>query len=96
MANITFSVDDNLHRKMKEHPEIKWTEILRRAIIDYLRKIEEIDIISMKDFRNKFEPDILRILDELDEKKEIEFTQKVKKLDDERFQKIIELEKSDK
>ncbi|MHA1281388.1 MAG: hypothetical protein ACTSVV_06215 [Promethearchaeota archaeon] len=95
MANITFSVDDNLHRKMKEHPEIKWTEILRRAIIDYLRKIEEIDIISMKDFRNKFEPDILRILDELDEKKEIEFTEKVKKLDDERFQKIIELEKSD-
>ncbi len=95
MANITFSVDDNLHRKMKEHPEIKWTEILRRAIIDYLKKIEEIDIISMKDFRNKFEPDILRILDELDEKKEIEFTEKVKKLDDERFQKIIELEKSD-
>jgi len=25
MTNITFSVDDDIHKKMKEHPEIKWT-----------------------------------------------------------------------
>ncbi|KKM60401.1 hypothetical protein LCGC14_1542160, partial [marine sediment metagenome] len=36
MTNITFSVDDNLHKKMKEHPEIKWTEILRQSIANYL------------------------------------------------------------
>ncbi len=39
MTNITFSIDDDIHKKMKEHPEIKWTEILRQSIIKYLKNV---------------------------------------------------------
>jgi len=42
MPNITLSIPIRVYRKMKEHPEVKWSEIARKAIIDYLKKIEEI------------------------------------------------------
>ena len=60
MTNITFSVDDDLHKKMKEHPEIKWTEILRQAIIDYLKKVEKIDVIPINEFKRHLEPELLQ------------------------------------
>jgi len=41
MPNITFSVDADLYKRMKKYPEIKWSEILRRSIVDYLKKLEE-------------------------------------------------------
>lgn len=67
MTNITFSIDDDVHRKMKEHPEIKWTEILRQSIINYPKKVVEIDVISIKDFRKRLDPKLLQKLNELDE-----------------------------
>ena len=32
MPNVTFAVPDELHREMKAHPEIKWSEVARKAI----------------------------------------------------------------
>ena len=40
MPNITLSIPPDLYKKMKEHPEIKWSEVARRAIAEYLAKIE--------------------------------------------------------
>ncbi|MBI5253330.1 MAG: hypothetical protein HY930_02885 [Euryarchaeota archaeon] len=40
MAHITLSVPDRLYRKMKEHSEIKWSEIARKAIADYLAALK--------------------------------------------------------
>ncbi len=68
MNNITFNVDDDLYKKMKEHPEIKWAEILRQSILDYPDKVEERDIISINEFRKQLEPEILQKIKELDEK----------------------------
>lgn len=31
VPNITLSVDEELHREMKAHPEIKWSEVARQA-----------------------------------------------------------------
>ena len=36
MANITLSVPDNIHKKMKHFSEIKWSEVARKAIIEKL------------------------------------------------------------
>ena len=36
MANITLSVPDNIHKKMKYFSEVKWSEVARKAIIEKL------------------------------------------------------------
>ncbi len=94
MTNITFSVDDDIHKKMKEHPEIKWTEILRQSIIEYLKKVEEIDVLSIKDFRKRLDPEILKIVEELNNQDEIFLDHEVKKLEEERLERLQKLERS--
>lgn len=92
MTNITFSVDNELHKKMKEHPEIKWTEILRQSITNYLKKVEEIDELSIEDFRNRLDPKLLSKIEELNEQDEILFYKKVKEKEHERLGRLQELE----
>ena len=46
MPNITLSIPPDLYKKMKEHPEIKWSEVARRAIAEYLAKIEAEELES--------------------------------------------------
>ena len=46
MPNITLSVPPEIYKKMKEHPEIKWSEVARRAIAEYLAKIEAEELSS--------------------------------------------------
>ena len=94
MTKIAFSVDDDVHKKMKEHPEIKWTEILRQTIINYLKKVEEMDVISIKDFRKRLDPELLKKIKELDEQEEILFYKKAKKMEQERLNHLQELERS--
>ena len=94
MTNITFSVDDDIHKKMKEHPEIKWTEILRQSIINYLKNMEEIDVISIKDFRERLDPELLQKIEELDQQEEILFYKEAKKMEQERLNRLQDLERS--
>ena len=94
MTNITFSVDDDIHKKMKKHPEIKWTEILRQAIIKYLKNMEEIDVISIKDFRERLDPELLQKIEELEEQEEILFYKEAKKMEQERLNRLQDLERS--
>jgi len=78
MTNVTFSVDKTLHEKMRSHPEIKWSEILRHAIIDYMNKIEGQTRMTMKEFKEQLSEDTLKKLDQLDLEGEISFNQRVK------------------
>jgi tetrahydromethanopterin S-methyltransferase subunit A len=94
MTNITFSVDDELHKKMKNHPEIKWTEILRQSIANYLKKVEEIDVLSIKDFRKRLDPEIQKKIEELNEQDETSFYEEAKKIEEERLKRLQELERS--
>ena len=48
MPNITLSVPDELHRKMKRHPEVKWSEVVRRVISERIRDLEAMDRITAK------------------------------------------------
>jgi len=40
MSNITVSIPDDIRKRMKKYPEIKWSEIVRRSILEYLDKLK--------------------------------------------------------
>ena len=39
MAHLTLSVPEQLYNEMRKHPEIKWSEVARTAITEYLSKL---------------------------------------------------------
>lgn len=40
MPNITISVSDELFRKMKKYSEVKWSEVVRKALAEYIGRLE--------------------------------------------------------
>ena len=48
MVNVTLAVPEELHRVMKSHPEIKWSEVARQAMWEYARKLEVLDMVATK------------------------------------------------
>ena len=40
---MTFAIPEKLHKFIKEHREVNWSEIGRRALWDYARKIESME-----------------------------------------------------
>lgn len=48
MVNVTLAVPEELHRIMRKHPEIKWSEVARQALWEYARKLELLDKIAGK------------------------------------------------
>ena len=43
MPNMTFAIPDALHKFIKAHREVNWSEIGRRALWEYARKIERME-----------------------------------------------------
>lgn len=43
MTNMTLSVPEELHKKMKHHTELKWSDIARKA---FERKIAEVEFME--------------------------------------------------
>jgi hypothetical protein len=41
MVNMTLAMPDDVHAKMKQFPEISWSEVARQAIIKRLAREEE-------------------------------------------------------
>lgn len=41
MTNITLSIPNEVHFKMKMHKEIRWSEVVRGAITEFIGKLEE-------------------------------------------------------
>ncbi len=48
MPNITLSISEDLHNIVKEHNEIKWSEIARRAILEQAMKLKLMDKLVQK------------------------------------------------
>jgi len=48
MANITLSLPEELYQKLKNHPEIRWSEVARKAIQQYLDELELLDKLTAK------------------------------------------------
>jgi hypothetical protein len=45
---MTLSIPQELHTLIKRHNEIRWSEIARRAMWEYARKLQELDNIAQK------------------------------------------------
>jgi hypothetical protein len=39
MANITLFIPDDIRARMEKYSEVKWSEVVRKAILDYLDKL---------------------------------------------------------
>lgn len=48
MGNITLSLPEDVHDIVRAHKEVRWSEIARRAIQEYARKLELLDKIASK------------------------------------------------
>jgi len=59
VVNVTFAVPEELHEIMRRHPEIKWSEIARKAMWEYAQKLELMDRIT--DRSRLSEKDVLKL-----------------------------------
>ena len=48
MANLTLAIPDNLHKKMKQHSEIRWSEVIRKELIKKIQDLELMDKLTNK------------------------------------------------
>ncbi|MFC1775087.1 hypothetical protein ACFLZN_02110 [Nanoarchaeota archaeon] len=48
MSNITLAIPDDLHKKMKKHSEIRWSEVVRKSIAEKIKVLEMLDKITQK------------------------------------------------
>jgi len=79
MANITLAIPDDIYRKMKKHREVRWSEVVRKAILDYLKKIEEGGFeMTTKELLEELSEDFKRSLRELSIEKVIEGYEKAR------------------
>lgn len=46
--NITLSLPDDVFVEMRDFPEIKWSEVARKAIVEKLELLKELDSIASK------------------------------------------------
>jgi hypothetical protein len=43
MVNITISIPQELCEKMKRYSEVKWSEVVRKALIEYIGRLEIVE-----------------------------------------------------
>lgn len=68
MPNMTIAIPDELHKIMKKHNHVKWSEVARQGIWTYVKKLEIAEKITSNKKFTKRDVEDLNILI----KKEIE------------------------
>jgi predicted CopG family antitoxin len=48
MPNMTLSIPEDVYKIIKTHKEVRWSEIARRAIEDYAKKIALLNAMTAK------------------------------------------------
>ncbi|MFO8077472.1 MAG: hypothetical protein R6U21_02350 [Thermoplasmatota archaeon] len=48
MANITLSVPNEIHKRMKHFSEVKWSEVARKAIIEKIEMMTLAEKLAQK------------------------------------------------
>ncbi|MDK2915192.1 MAG: hypothetical protein PWQ79_2107 [Thermococcaceae archaeon] len=82
MPTMTLSIPPELYRRMKKHPEIKWSEIARRAIEEYLQELESSKTeMSMDEFRNILGKEILKDMESTPDEAYEEYYEKARELE---------------
>lgn len=77
MAHITLSIPDAIFREMKRHPEIKWSEVARRNIIEKVDLFR--NVTPARDLWKLLPEETRESIEKTDEKAYAEFFSKMKK-----------------
>jgi len=73
MANITLAIPEDVYRRMRRYREIRWSEVARRAILEYLRRLEEGGFETTTDeLLRELGDDFRRTLERIDVDKAVE------------------------
>lgn len=48
MSNITLSMPDNVHKDMKLFPEVRWSHVARRAIVEKIENLRLAEKLAKK------------------------------------------------
>ncbi|KUH34425.1 hypothetical protein APY94_01980 [Thermococcus celericrescens] len=85
MPTMTLSIPPELYRKMKKHPEIKWSEVARKAIAEYLSELENSRTeMSMLEFRELLGDELIRDIESVPDEAYEEYYKKARDLEWER------------
>ena len=64
MPNITLAIPEDLHTRMREHSEIRWSEVVRKTI---KQKIEDLDVMDKLTAKSKLtQKDVDKIASKVD------------------------------
>ena len=77
MAHITLSVPDLVYQEMKKHPEIKWSEIARQAIVQRTSLLQ--GSIHAKDFLKLLSPETQHDIKTIPKQEWAKFSEGVRK-----------------
>jgi len=81
MPNITLSIPEELYRKMKKHPEVRWSEVARKAIIEFLRKLEGEFKTSTDELLEELGRDFVKDLSEISFEQAVEWYEKMREVE---------------
>ncbi len=48
MPNVTLAIPEDLHDRMKNHSEIRWSEVVRKSISEKIDNLELMDKLTKK------------------------------------------------
>ncbi len=91
MPNITLSIPEEIYELMKKHPEVKWSEVARKAIIDYVRRLE--GIISSEELLEDLGDEVKEILASVSIEAAEDYAGRVREAEWRRFSSIGRLDR---
>ena len=82
MVNITISVPQELYDKMKKYSEVRWSEVVRKALADYVGRLEIVEggVVSSEKLAEMLKEADLDVSC-VDLEKAVEFYEKGRKLE---------------
>ena len=88
MAHITLSVPDEVYGEMKQHPEIKWSEIARQSIIEKTLLLKK--RMNAKDLFKLLSPETQKSIKSMTEAEGKKFYKEMKKKEWKRAKYLIQ------
>ncbi len=62
MTIMTLAVPEELHKLMKQHPEVRWSEVARQALWEQAKRQEQLKLLDKIAAKSKLtEKDALRL-----------------------------------
>ncbi len=89
MVNITVSVPEELYEKMRRFSEVKWSEIVRRALVEYVMRLEVVErgVVSSEDLARMLKESGFDV-DSISLEKAIDYYEKARELEWKRLSTI--------